>query len=214
MARQAEEELEFVLGNRELLGLFFVIVAFFAAFFSVGYAVGFDHGQSGDPLPTVASTTPQPDQRPKDEIRLPDTLLKEAPKPLPATAPKVSAAAATAPQAELKPTTEMAVAKAAVAVEKPAPKPVAAPKPSPAARPPAQPAADEGYHLQVAALRVRQDADLLAKKLKDKGYPAAVSMKGDGWIRVVVGPFASAEAAQTFKKRLSADGFDTMLRKP
>jgi len=61
---------------------------------------------------------------------------------------------------------------------------------------------------------VRQDADLLAQKLKDKGYPAAVSTKGDGWIRVVVGPFASAEAAQTFKKRLSADGFDTMLRKP
>jgi cell division septation protein DedD len=68
--------------------------------------------------------------------------------------------------------------------------------------------------LQVAAVRVEADATQLAGKLKSRGYPALVSSgKGDGWQRVVVGPFASPEAAQMFKSKLTKDGFDTMLRK-
>ena len=70
------------------------------------------------------------------------------------------------------------------------------------------------YHLQVAALRVPKDAQMLAGTLKEKGYPAQVSSaKGDGWNRVLIGPFASAEAAKDFRARLKNDGFDTMLRK-
>ena len=55
---------------------------------------------------------------------------------------------------------------------------------------------------------------MLVGKLKGKGYPANVSTSGsDAWVRVIVGPFSSAEAAKSYKDKLSKDGFDTMLRK-
>jgi len=38
--------------------------------------------------------------------------------------------------------------------------------------------------------------------------------RGDGWHRVLVGPFASREAAEESRKRLTADGFNTLLRAP
>jgi cell division protein FtsN len=63
-------------------------------------------------------------------------------------------------------------------------------------------------------LRVRKDADLLAGKLKAKGYPALVDAGGgDGWIRVIVGPFSGVAAAKEYRTKLRGDGFDTMLRK-
>ena len=116
---------------------------------------------------------------------------------------------------EAKPTPTRAAAPAPKPAPKPEPK-KAEPKPAPppAAKPAAAVAAAGGaYHVQVAALRVRKDVDMLANKLKEKGYPAAINEKGDGYVRVVVGPFASAEAAKTYRSRLSKDGFDTMIRK-
>ena len=63
-------------------------------------------------------------------------------------------------------------------------------------------------------MRVQADAVELAGKLNSQGNPAVVNNgKGDGWQRVVVGPFSSPEAANSFKAKLTKDGFDTMLRK-
>ena len=73
----------------------------------------------------------------------------------------------------------------------------------------------QGIHVQVAALRVRSDAQLLVSKLKDKKYPVALYDKvGDGWHRVVVGPFASVYEAKATQNRLRADGLQTILRQP
>jgi len=212
-----EEEFELVLGNKQLLSLFFVVVVFFAAFFSVGYTVGFNHGETTQSSPLAkADIDPPPLQ---DEIVLPETLLKDAPgtEPTP-TPPQAKATPKPAPKSA-----ETAKAEPVKADPKPAPfrQETEAKKPAPVqrtaaprAKPPAAASSGPSYHLQVAALRVQKDAELLAGKLKAKGYPAMVDTgAGDGWIRVVVGPFSGADAAKEYRTKLRGDGFDTMLRK-
>jgi cell division protein FtsN len=231
MARRQEEEFELVLGNKQLLSVFFIVVVFFAAFFSVGYMVGFNHGAEAPAAPGIARTDSQ--AAPPSSVRLPEALLREPPKD------EVNVSKA-APHLEAPREQPRAPeTKREAAADKPSPKPAAqktvgaAPPAAPAKEqaapsqtPPERPARNElepaasaqgggtSYNLQVAALRVRKDADMLVEKLKAKGYPAAVaSVGGDGLHRVVVGPFSSSAAADTFKRRLNDDGFDTFLRK-
>jgi cell division protein FtsN len=232
-----EEEFELVLGNKQLLSLFFIVVGFFAAFFSVGYMVGFGHGEKTGAESGIARVE-EPAPKP-EEARLPSTLLEDplAPpppitatnKPSPTTAvPNPVAQPAPAPSTQTAaappPKQTTPVSSQPAAAPKPSPTAAAttpkasaaAPKttPKPASATPAKAASSGSYVLQVAALRVLSDANQLAAKLKAKGYPATVNAAaGDGWQRVVVGPFESAEAAQAFKTKLTKDGFDTMLRK-
>lgn len=201
-----EEEFELVLGNKQLLSLFFVVVVFFAAFFSVGYTVGFNHGETAQQSPLTMAENDAP--APQDQIVLPEALLKDAPGTEPTAAPKPAETAKAEPvKADPKP----APFRKETEAKKPAPvRRTAAPK----AKPPAAASSGPSYHLQVAALRVQKDAELLASKLKAKGYPALVDTgAGDGWIRVVVGPFSGADAAKEYRTKLRGDGFDTMLRK-
>ena len=202
--KQSDDEFELILGNKQLLSLFFVIVVFFAAFFSVGYTVGFGHGTDSR---TTAGLEPDdlPGPPPVRRADPPKALIEKA-DPVPKPVAKKADPPPPAPKAADKPKpTPKQTAKAAP----PKPKPQLAPKPAAVAA-----SAKGGYHLQVAALRTRKDADLLAGKLKAKGYPAEVnSSRDDGWIRVVVGPFTAPEDAKDYKARLSKEGFDTMLRK-
>ena len=218
-APNREEEFELVLGNKQLLSLFFIVVGFFAAFFSVGYMVGFGHGEkAGDEagIAKVEEPAPKP-----EEPRLPATLMQEPPEPPPARPAAEDAKPSPAvhtPAPEPEPVQKAEAPKAKQTVpEKPSPTasaPPAQPAPKPTATPAAAPPSSGSYYLQVAALRAVSDANQLAGRLKSKGYPATVNAgKGDGWQRVVVGPFQSSEAASSFKAKLTKDGFDTMLRK-
>jgi len=183
MAEQRDGGFEFVLSNRQLLSLFFVVVVFFAAFFSVGYVVGFGHGEGSRPAPELAEAPPPAPAQ--EEVRLPDSLLMPAKE----EAPEPAAAPAT-----------------------PAPRPTTPPAPRPAV---AGTAAASGYNVQVSAVRVAADASNVASNLRGKGYPAHIEAdRGDGWHRVLVGPFASREAAEESRKRLTTDGFSTLLRAP
>jgi len=197
MANNPEEEFELVLGNRHLLSLFFVVVVFFAGFFAAGYTVGYGQAEASSSAPTLARVDPSAE--PLNEIRMPDALLKDAPKsPKPTVAKPKPPAAKPAPKPD--PTKTVTA--------KPKPKPPAQAKPAP--KPAVAKAGD--YQLQVVAVRVKKDAEMLAGKLKTQGYPAFVQVAGD-WNRVIVGPFSSAAAAADYKTRLGKDGFDTMLRK-
>ncbi len=217
MAADREEAYEVNLGNKQLLALFFIVTGFFALFFCAGYMIGFGHGGDGEPgLVQVEEPEPAP-----PEPALPATLRQEPPEPTPVAAVQPKPAPKPPP-----PQAKPAEPKPAPPKPKPAPKRTAPEKPSPAAvaeaQPPPKPAPakrtsggpDGGYYLQVAALRTQADAAQLAGKLRSRGYPATVNAgQGDGWQRVVVGPFANAEAAQSFKSKLTQDGFDTMLKK-
>lgn len=195
MPSRQDEEFELVLGNKQLLSLFFVVVVLFAVFFSFGYTVGFSRGQQDRVMAATSSLAPEPEVT---DVRIPDTLLEDAPKPREVLSP---------PPAPVKP-------KPSEPVAKPAPPPEKAAAPAaPAAATGAQIA--RGIHVQVAALRVRSDAQLLVSKLKDKQYPVALYDKGgDGWHRVVVGPFASVNEAKDAQNRMRADGLQTILRRP
>lgn len=194
MPSREDEEFELVLGNKQLLSLFFVVVVLFAVFFSFGYTVGFSRGQQDRVIAATSNPAPEPEVT---DVRIPDTLLEDAPKPREVLSPPPP-------------------------VKPEAPEPAAKPAPPPEkAAAPAAPAAAtgaqiaRGIHVQVAALRVRSDAQLLVSKLKDKQYPVALYDKGgDGWHRVVVGPFASVNEAKDAQNRMRADGLQTILRRP
>jgi cell division protein FtsN len=215
MPPKQEEEFELVLGNKQLLSLFFLAVVLFAVFFSFGYMIGFGRGQS-DRASAIAST--EPAETPQYEVRLPDTLLEEAPKPVEphAEIERVTTASHQTPASVPE--------RRATAEPPPTPAPDKKPEPTKAAK--AEPAATKqepvnstdvgrSIHLQVAAVRVKDDAQLLVNKLQAKGYRVSLNDKAnDGWYRVVVGPFKDEDSAKADQKRLSADGLNSLLRRP
>jgi cell division septation protein DedD len=215
MPPKQEEEFELVLGNRQLLSLFFLAVVLFAVFFSFGYMVGFGRGQH-DRASAIASTEPA-DEPQTEAVRLPDALLEEAPRP-PEPRAEVERISTTAQAASTPPEIRTPV------VTEP-PKPAAKPEPvkqtppqTPEKRPVATTAASgtavaRSIHLQVAAVRIKNDAQMMVDKLKGSGYRAALHDAGDGWFRIVVGPFNDEAAAKADQKRLSADGLDSLIRR-
>jgi cell division protein FtsN len=220
MSSHHEEEFELVLGNKQLLSLFFLVVVLFGVFFSFGYTVGFSRGEKSA---EAATPKAEPVEEASNEVRLPDTLLQEAPKPSePTESPKPAGSeiAAKIQPSEAPPPVKKTEA------PKPPPPPVAEKKPEPkptstkpAAPPPAKPASSspgqsvaQKAHLQIAAVRVRNDAEAYVGQLKGKGHAATLSDKGDGWFRVLVGPFDSAEAAKKYQEKLKQDGISSLMR--
>jgi cell division septation protein DedD len=153
-------------------------------------------------------------------VRLPDALLEEAPRPPEprAEVERVSTtaqAASTPQQPERRTPVVTEIPKTAA---KPEPVKQTPPKQAPEKRPAATAAASgaavaRSIHLQVAAVRIKNDAQLMVDKLKSSGYRAALHDAGDGWFRIVVGPFSDEAAAKADQKRLSADGLDSLLRR-
>jgi len=205
MGRKQQDEVELVVGYKHLLSLFFTIVAFFSIFFFWGYTIGYGHGERTEPT-ELASLGEFPEPRSESGM-LPRTLLEEPPKvesviePTPKPKPT-----------EVKPTAvKPSAVKPAATRKATTPKPVAA---KPVAKKPTPKATTKGLHLQVAALRMGKDAQSLTSRLKAKGYAASVDESlGDDWFRVVVGPFRSVKAAETIRKKLGSDGFDSMARR-
>jgi cell division septation protein DedD len=129
------------------------------------------------------------------------------------------------PAETLAPAAETAVA-TALPAPRPAPKPVAkpapltppaaapvaavpAPKPAPATVPAvaatslAEPEGT-GFVVQVAAVRQRTEAEVIAKRLNGKGYPAFVTTAGANF-RVRVGKFDDRRQAETVAGRLARE---------
>ena len=216
-----DSDFEVVVGYKLLLSIFFLMVFLFGLFFSFGYSVGYDRGEA-DRQDAVA--TVQPMEQSRDGVRLPDALLKDVP-----DVPAQPAAGEEEPAGQAASSTDPASAgtggarepDAATSSEKPRPfpesqPPVAAPlRRAPPSTTVGAAAVARSIHLQVAALRVRSDAEMLAGKLKAKGYRATVFEQGsDEWHRVLVGPFSSPDAAKKDQRKLKADGLDSILRKP
>lgn len=74
-----------------------------------------------------------------------------------------------------------------------------------------------GYTVQVAASRVKKDAEALANILKTRGYPVLLLAPGhpntqDNIFRVQVGPFTSRADAEKVRARLVQEGFKPFIR--
>ncbi len=180
-------EFELVVGNHQLLSAFFIVVLLFAVAFAMGYVVGQNSPRSAKVLAESAQQLP-PSTNPADARPQPAG-------PVPAPVSQPAAADPTPQDAVQQPTTQPARDTAP---------PAAAPAPTPAAASVA--AAPPGSFWQVMAV-AQTDADLIAKTLKDKGFPVSLSQGPNNLIRVLVGPYADVAAMGKAKVDLENAGF-------
>ena len=184
---QTEGEKELVLGNKQLISLFFVVVALCGVFFAMGYMMGRPSGKQLAAIPETNSATQvasapaqSQESEPPRETAPPDAQV-----------PAVAESQATPPQ-PAPPATQTQAARDL---------PGASVAPAPAV-----PETGATY-MQVTALR-RTDADNLVKTLKEQNFPAilADSSKPD-LFRVLVGPYHQTADVADAKARLKALGF-------
>jgi cell division septation protein DedD len=187
---QMEGEKELVLGNKQLMGLFFVVVALCGVFFAMGYMMGRPSAKTPLANPEASQTpavaAPEVQQQVQQQSEPPRETTEVA-KPAPAD-----------PQPQPAPIETKA------ARDTPPP-PVAAAPEAPAA---GVSVPQEGAtYLQVTAL-LRSDADKLVKTLREQNFPALVaeSSKPD-LFRVMVGPYHQTADVADAKARLKALGF-------
>jgi cell division septation protein DedD len=185
---QADGEKELVLGNKQLISLFFVVVALCGVFFAMGYMIGRPKPatvnlDANAQAPAAASPVPQPQESEPPR----ETASEEA-------QPSISAPADSQPAAPTP-----GVPQTQAAHDTPA-----APPPVPAA---SSPDTSGAIWLQVTALR-RADADNLVKTLKEQSFPAVLadSSKPD-LFRVLVGPYHQTADVADAKARLKSLGF-------
>lgn len=194
-------EFELILGNKQLLSGFFIVVILFAVFFVMGYIVG----RNSTPATQLAASREAGSGTAPSNTR-PDAASGNVQAP-----PSALAAAADSPKeaAGGNPSAGQTVLPPAQPVDtKPA---TPTPSASATAAAPAESAAGETY-LQVTA--VKQDvAETVAKTLKDKGFPALLSPGPAGRTRVLVGPYADLAKLGQAKAELERLGFSPFVKR-
>lgn len=208
MPRNEEGEFELVLGNRQLLSVFFIVVVLLGVFFVMGYILG--KNSSPAPGTDVASA-----RKPAETPATTNPIIIDKP------GPKASAAAGGAAQAP----SEKVEAKPEPRKEEPKketpPNKQEAPKAEARKEEPktAASGAEVGagvppkgsYFLQVAAVG-RAEADVVAKVLKGKGFNTWIAPSDNDQIfRVLVGPMERSEKGDILDK-LTGLGFKPFPR--
>src|SRR5579871_646382 len=185
-------EFELVLGNRQLLSGFFIVVILFAVFFVMGYIVG----RNTTPSTQLAANRDSTSGAAASSGRPAATGSAPAPQIPPASDPAKEESAGRD--------------SAAQPIEQPAAK-TEPPAAAPVAAAPAEPVPGENY-LQVTS--VKQDvAETVAKTLKDKGFPTVLSPGPQGKTRVLVGPYPDLAKLGQAKSDLEHLGFAPFRQK-
>jgi cytoskeletal protein RodZ len=217
---KTDGEYELVLGNRQLLSAFFIIVILFGVFFTMGYVVGRNSAPASAaslPPATVASS-----QRP--EAASPAATPPQSTAPAQSTTPAQSAAPPLAQEESKEPAP--VETKAVAPAEKPQKKQAMrerAARPAPPPPKKAEPSAPGGVvavtpgpgnmYLQVAAVAQPQ-AGVVVDTLKQKGFPVVLSPGPNATLfRVMVGPFPDAATLGKAKADLESAGFHPLVRK-
>jgi cell division septation protein DedD len=203
---RTDGEHELVLGNKQLLSAFFVVVILMGVFFTMGYFVGkntatagFNAGQSA----FGGGTRPDAAGKPLDAGSPTASLPPDN------TSPAVDPNSTAAPPPATSPSSPPPTSPAAPVEAKPAP-PIDAPPAKTESM--AQPSSEEMY-LQVSAIR-RPDADNMVKVLRERGFSALLGESSkQGLYRVLVGPFKTNGEMGRAKTELKAKGFDSIVAK-
>ena len=184
MPKNEDGEFELILGNRQLLSVFFIVVILLGVFFTMGYIVGRNSGT----LTAEVAATPAPDGKPQ---------VVEPPAKVAEPAPAPPAPTETAPQQPAK-----------EAEPEPAPAP---PKPEKVKAEPVRsgashPAAGQTY-LQLAATS-KHEADIMVDVLRKKSFKAMAAEIDEkpGTYRVLVGPITDT-TANKMRADLQGAGF-------
>jgi cell division septation protein DedD len=197
-------EFELLVGNRQLLSGFFIVVLLFAVAFSMGYIVGRNSSPSAKlqaetgSSAGAASQTPESRPQPVSQPAAAGGATGETTPP-PADAPPAN----TPPQPSTQP--ERGSQSAAPAATAP---PVAPPAASP---PPLE--ATPGSYWQVLATASQTSADAMRQTMKDKGFPASLQPGPNNLIRVLIGPYTDKQSLGRAKTELENAGVHPVLLK-
>jgi outer membrane biosynthesis protein TonB len=211
LARNDEGEFELVLGNRQLISVFLIVVILLGVFFSMGYIVGRNSSPTGGIEVAknggAKAASEPPADSPPASSPAPATQASAPPPETKATAPERVTTHAEQPAVEVPPPpkpTPVNPAPVNPAKEKKSPVP---PPPARSERAPVTGEPPAGDYWQVVAT-ARPDAEIVAEALTKKGLRAIVApAPREGIFRVLVGPLSdSATQAQT-RTQLEAAGF-------
>lgn len=178
MPRNDDGEFELILGNRQLMSVFFIVVILLGVFFAMGYIVGRNASPVG--APDVAS------HRAETPPAATDSSSSTRETAAPADAPKEDAPKETASQQG--------------PAAKPAPPPEPAPEPvkaSSRASASDQPESGKTY-LQLSAID-HDKAEIMVELLRKRKFSAIAAEipEKPGVFRVLVGPIADADINKT-----------------
>jgi cell division septation protein DedD len=195
-------EFELVVGNRQIMSGFFIVVLLFA----VGVAMGYFLGQNSPRSAKLTTETSAASVPPSAGDARPQPAAPAQPPPQtaqPADSAQQQPPADSGPQPSTQPVRDSAAAAPATAA---APPPPAAP-----AAPSTGAEAAAGTYWQVMAVG-KSDADVVVRTLQNKGFPSTVSPGTKGLTRVLVGPYADRTALGRAKTELEAAGFTSLYK--
>jgi cell division septation protein DedD len=203
---------EIALGTRSLLAIFFGLVLICSIFFGLGYSVGRAGGSraasepSAPPLPDSHLSKPSPGQA-LTPVEPPSTTAGGGD----GAAPESDGTAGPQPgSAETRPAVSAPVSSPASSPASGAQAPAKTAATPPAAKPatmvPA--AAAASFMVQVAAVRIPQDAEILVDALKRHGYTAVVRNEPQDQL----GPFNSRTDAMAMRAKLLTDGYNAVVK--
>jgi outer membrane biosynthesis protein TonB len=186
LPKNEDGEFELILGNRQLLSVFFIVVILLGVFFTMGYIVGRNSGT----LTAEVPTTPAPDGKPQ-VVEPPAKITEPAPAPPPPPE--------TTPQQPVK---------------EPEPEPAPVPEPTKPEKVKAEPVRSGASHpstgqtyLQLAATS-KHEADIMVDVLRKKSFKAMAAEIDEkpGTFRVLVGPITDT-TANKMRADLQGAGF-------
>ena len=223
MPTNEEGEFELVLGNKQLLSVFFIVVVLLGVFFTMGYIVGRNMSPAGGPQvagnvesnplvvePAGPGAPPPPLPGP---IEKPSPLATATPPPQTTPQPTATTTPPKPEPAKPEPPKPEPVKPTPPKPEPPKPEPAKVVPPKPAPVKPAPAPTSGGTYLQVAATR-KPDADMLVDVISKKGFRVTLSPVPDSeLIRVLVGPANGADEMAKLKADLAAIGFKGFPRK-
>ena len=236
LGRAVDSDTEIALGTRSLLGIFFGLVLICSIFFGLGYSVGRAGGSraamqpdSAPPVPDSRLSKPSPQQT-LTPVEPPTTAAGDSgdgtagsgsagPEPVSETTTGTGKPGASAPGSGSGHGAAIGsgagpASGAGVGTQTPAKTALTTP---PVARPvvtqPAPAPAPAAFMVQVAAVRIPQDAQILVDVLKKHGYAAVVRNEPrDQLLHVQLGPFATRADAMAMRAKLLADGYNAVVK--
>jgi cell division protein FtsN len=213
MFQDRDGEKEILLGNKQLLGIFFVLVILFVVLFGAGYMVGrTSGGKNASDTAVEAKSAPaesavanggdshavnsDPTTELSDANSERTKTISPAAEGTPAVKHNPAASSAPAPLGSRKPANTESTSLTRSEMEQKAE----------VEEPPAAPAGHRTY-LQVAALQ-RAEAEKVAKILSKKGFRTRIAPKpGTQYYRVLVGPVRDAGDLASTRDALRTKGF-------
>ena len=192
MPRNDDGEFELILGNRQLMSVFFIVVILLGVFFAMGYIVGRNSSPVGGPEVAShrADTPPAATDTSSSTRETTKETAKESATPAPADVSKDADSQPKETASQQGPAT------------KPAPPPERAPAPVPAKAPARAATADQPEsgrtYLQLSAIE-RDKAEIMVELLRKKNFSAIAAEipEKPGVFRVLVGPISEADVNKT-----------------